>query len=44
MIPGEVVDVQLELEEFSNYFVFPSKAVINERYFLYLLPHGRLCL
>ena len=36
MIPGEVVDVQLELEEFSNYFVFPSKAVINEKDIFYI--------
>ena len=29
-LPGEVVEVELNIEEYNNYFIFPAKAVLNQ--------------
>ena len=35
-LPGEVVDVEIEVEELFNYIIFPSKAIINENDAFYI--------
>ena len=39
-LPGEVVDVEIDVEELLNYIIFPSKAIINENDTFYIFYYA----
>tara|TARA_Y100001936_G_scaffold241477_1_gene277367 strand:- start:5086 stop:6165 length:1080 start_codon:yes stop_codon:yes gene_type:complete len=42
-IPGEVIEIEIEIEKFENYIAIPSKAILNEgsKSFIFIETNGK---